>query len=284
MASMPHLSQLQRDLRDQNVTIIGLTSEDKNNSLEQVKQMVREKGDGMDFTVAWDVERTTNEAYMKASNQRGIPTSFLVDQAGKIAWIGHPLSVDIPMAMVLDKTWDYEKGPALLKRINDQKQALYEAAGSDPEKALELLAAFREAYPLAAGGLETLHFSILTQLPGREVEATKIGREIVEREIAAKNAGALNAFAWGLVDPEVSSANRFLDLALLAAVKANEFTGGEDPAILDTVARVYFWRGDLEKAVEHQKRAVKYADKRMKGSLTPALKEYEKAIQEKQPS
>ena len=98
---MPHLSQLQRDYQDKNVTIIGLTSADKNNTLEMVKEMTEKKGDGMNFTVAWDVERTTNEAYMKASGQRGIPASFLVDKKGNVAWIGHPMNVDIPLAYVI---------------------------------------------------------------------------------------------------------------------------------------------------------------------------------------
>ena len=37
---MPHLSQLQREYQDKNLTIIGMTSADSNNTLEQVKKMV----------------------------------------------------------------------------------------------------------------------------------------------------------------------------------------------------------------------------------------------------
>ena len=59
---MPHLSQLQRDYQDKHVTIIGLTSEDPGNTLEDVKEMVADKGDVMGYTVAWDVERETNES------------------------------------------------------------------------------------------------------------------------------------------------------------------------------------------------------------------------------
>ena len=280
MASMPHLSQLQRDYKDQDVTIIGLTSEDGNNTLEQVRTMVDEKGDGMDYTVAWDVGRETNEAYMKASGQRGIPTSFLVDKTGNIAWIGHPSAVDIPLAFVVADKWDYEEGPAMMKEISAQKSAIYKALSADPAKAYTLLAEFKREHPLAAKGLESLHFSIVSRLPEHKAEATKLGHEIVNEAIKAKNPGSLNGFAWNLVDPDVELEDRFLDLALLAANKALELGGEDDGAILDTAARVHFWRGDIGRALEIQKRAVEHSEGAMKTSLQAVVAEYEGALRD----
>ncbi len=278
MASMPHLSQLQRDYRDQDVTIIGLTSEDPGNTLEKVKAMVEDKGDGMDYTVAWDVARETNEAYMKASGQRGIPTSFLVDKTGKIAWIGHPAEVDIPLAFVVDDKWDYEKGPAMMKEISAKKSAIYAARSADPAEAYLRLLEFRREHPLAAKGLESLHFSIVSRLPEHKAEALALGQQIVDEAIAAKNPGSLNGFAWNLVDPEVDLENRFLDLALLAANKALELGGEDDGAILDTAARVHFWRGDIERAIEIQKRAVEHSEGAMREALQAVVAEYEGAL------
>lgn len=278
MASMPHLSQLQRDYKDQNVTIIGLTSEDAGNTLEKVQAMVEDKGDGMDYTVAWDVGRETNEAYMKASGQRGIPTSFLVDKTGNIAWIGHPGNVDIPLAFVVADKWDYEKGPAMMKEISAQKSAIYAASSADPARAYLLLGEFKREHPLAAKGLESLHFSIIARLPEHKAEALKLGQEIVNEAVAAKDTGSLNGFAWNLVDPEVDLENRFLDLALLAANKALELGGKDDGAILDTAARVHFWRGDIERALELQKRAVEHSEGAMKTALQAAVAEYEGAL------
>lgn len=278
---MPHLSQLARDYSDKHVTVIGLTSADKNNTLDDVREMVEDKGDEMDYTVAWDVERKTNEAYMKASNQRGIPTSFLVDKAGKIAWIGHPMSADIPLAHVVADTWDYDKGPAMMEQISEDKRAMRASARTDPGKALTLLKSFRKQYPLADKGLESLHFSILARLPKHVTEATKLGRSIVEKAVAEKDPMGLNAFAWNLVDPEAEFEHRFLDLAQLAAGKAEEFSGGKDGAILDTVARVHYWRGDFEQAIEVQRRAVEHSEGRMKEALREVLQEYEEASEGK---
>jgi len=281
---MPHLSQLQRDYQDKNVTIIGLTSADKSNTLEQVKAMTKKKGDGMNFSVAWDVERKTNEAYMQAANQRGIPASFLVDKKGNIAWIGHPMNVDIPLAYVVGDKWDYVKGPEMMKAISDSQREISKASKLNPKEALELLTAFTKAHPLAAKGMDNVRFTILSALPDQADKAKALGRKIVDKAVAAKDAMGLNQFAWNLVDPQVSLNNRFLELAMLAATKANEFTENKDGAILDTLARVHFRRGELEKAIEIQTRAVENASDAMKPDLEKALGEYKKALGEKQPS
>jgi len=276
IASMPHLSELQREHPD--LTIIGMTSEDPGNSLEQVKKMVADKGDGMGYTVAWDTERQTNEAYMKAANQPGIPTSFLIDGDGKIAYIGHPMTLDIPLSMVLDGSWDYVKGPALLKQIDADRRDIYINANEDPKRALELLTKFRADYPAADQGFDGVHFTILAQLPEHAAEAEKLGGKIVAAAIAEKSVQSLNGFAWGLVDPEAKHENRFLDLALRAAAKASELSGGKDPAVLDTLARVHFWRGDLELALTTQRLAVEHAQGGMQESLQKAVTEYEQAL------
>ena len=278
---MPHLSQLQRDYKDKNFTIIGMTSGDKSNTLEAVHAMVEDKGDTMGYTVAFDDERTTNEAWMKAAGRKGIPSSFLVDKSGKIAWIGHPANVDIPLAKVIDGTWDYVEGPALMKRISGARNAIYMAAREDPKKALQLFKDFHADYPASAKGMESLHFTILSAIPDRADAATRVGRKIIDK---AENAGTLNAFAWPLVDPEVDRENRFLDLALLAAKKASKLTEDKDGAILDTLARVYYWTGDLEKAIEIQTRAVEHSEGKMKESLETVLAEYKKSIADRQNS
>lgn len=280
---MPHLSQLQRDYKDKHVTIIGMTSPDKTNTLEAVHAMVEDKGDGMDYTVAFDEERTTNEAWMKAAQQKGIPTSFLVDKSGKIAWIGHPSSADIPISRVVAGTWDYVEGPALMKRIAGEKSAIYKAMRKEPKKALELFKAYVADYPQLAKGMDSLHFSILAQIPEQLAAATRAGKKLVDHAIKSEDSNALNSFAWGLVDPGVERENRFLDLALRAASRASEFEQ-DNGAILDTVARVHFWRGDLELALKTQSQAVECAEGEMKTALEKVLEEYEQALAEQHKS
>src|SRR5262245_13579999 len=87
IASMPHITELQAKHKEQGFTVIGVTSVDKRgNSLEAVEKMVGDKGDaGMGYTIAWDKERTTSDAFMQAAGRNGIPCSFLIDRDGNIA-------------------------------------------------------------------------------------------------------------------------------------------------------------------------------------------------------
>jgi thiol-disulfide isomerase/thioredoxin len=271
---MPHLSSLQKEYKDR-VTIIGMTSKDsRGNTLEAVEDMVKAKGDGMGYTVAWDEDRATNEAYMKASGQQGIPCSFLVDQNGTIAYIGHPMWLDIPLEQVVKGTWDAEKGSAELKKAQGDFQKIYATMQSDPEQALKDLESFEKSYPKAAAMTEDLKYGLLVK--ANDPRASEMGRKLVDKAIKDRNAMKLNEVAWGIVDPEGDVENKDLELAMKAATKAAEFTNEKDGAILDTLARVHFLKGDVDKAIELQKKALENAGP-MRDQLEPALEEYQAA-------
>lgn len=90
VAAVPHISELQRRHAKDNVRIVGVTKGEPNNTLELVKNFVRRKGDKMDYAVAFDKSGDVYRSYMDAAGQGGIPTAFVVDKSGLIAWIGHP--------------------------------------------------------------------------------------------------------------------------------------------------------------------------------------------------
>ena len=43
---------------------------------------------------------------MTAAGQGGIPTAFIVNGEGKIAWIGHPMEMEKPLEKVIAGTLD----------------------------------------------------------------------------------------------------------------------------------------------------------------------------------
>lgn len=274
IAGMPHLSELQTAYADKGLTIIGMTSTDsRGNSLEKVKKMVESKGDGMAYTVAWDVDRKTNEAYMKAAGRNGIPCSFLVDQDGKIAYVGHPMWLDLPLEGVLAGTWDYEKGPEQIRKVENEFRSLFGI--EDPEEAGKAMDAFAASYPAFAHHVDEARMRLYFRIEDFDNAYAVMGR-LVDKAIRQKNSSALNGFAWQIVDPRADLAKKDLELAMRAAKAANELTGEEDPAILDTLARVYFLTGDVEKALNLQRRAVELAPEKMKEGLRGALEEYER--------
>jgi hypothetical protein len=63
-----------------------------------VAAFVKKMGDQMTYRVALDDKRSDAEGqmsktWMEAAGQEGIPTAFLVDTKGNIAWIGHPMQL-----------------------------------------------------------------------------------------------------------------------------------------------------------------------------------------------
>ena len=64
---------------------------------------------------------------------------------------------------------------------------------------------------------------------------------------------SLNAIAWSIATGDEP---RDLELALRAAVQANKLTEEENGAIIDTLARVHYELGELDTAIELQRKAV----------------------------
>ncbi len=120
ITGMPHLSELQKKYADKGLTILGVTAEDtRGNTLEKVEAMVKSKGDIMSYTVAWDDGRKTNDAYMRAAQQGGIPCAFLVDGNGKIAYIGHPMAIDATLETVVAGKHDIAALAAASKKAKE---------------------------------------------------------------------------------------------------------------------------------------------------------------------
>src|SRR5262249_62335417 len=74
-------------------------------------------------------------------------------------------------------------------------------------------------------------------------------------------------------DPKVRNPQKALPYAL----KAVELSGGKQPAELDTLARVYFMLGNVDKAIELQEKAISFAPDRE--NYKKALDEYKAAKQ-----
>jgi len=288
--SMPHLSELQDTYKDK-VTFIGVTGEDqRGNTLEAVEAMAQERGPGMGYAVAWDDADKTHDAWLRAAGIQGIPCAFVVDASGKIAHIslGYPPSLDIPLARIVAGTWDPAKGPEEIKTALKRRDEILQM---DRRMALDAIAVFEKDYPelawapvrpsngAAAMTMPTAKLRLLL-LTGRNEEASALGARITEKAVKYNSAMGLNEVAWLIVDPEME-VKRDLELAMDAAQKAVELSKGEDGAILDTLARVYYWKGDLAKAIEIQTKAVEKDPS--EPSLQSTLDEYkEKAAAKKE--
>jgi hypothetical protein len=286
---VPHLAEIQKKYKDQ-VTVLAISDED----LETVTGFMAKDSiiegkswaEAMAFIVATDPDKSVKTEVFSAAGRRGIPSSFIIGKDGMIEWIGHPSRMDEPLAAVLDGTWDrtaarkkYDDDQALQREMNKIRSALSTAVRANDEKAvMEILDEATTRFPDSLS-LKMQKWSLLLTRFHKYEAAYAVGRELVDGNF--DDSMLLNTIAWSIADTEGLKV-RDLDLAMKAATQANKLTGSENAAILDTLARVYFEKSDLEGAVKWQKMAVKFADAGATGdSIRAVLEKYQKMADRK---
>src|SRR5687768_5544401 len=100
--SIPHLTELQNKYTKNKVHILGIAGSERAKTPEEAREVlakfVEERGDTMAYAVAYDTDKSMSKDWMQPAKQGGIPTAFVVDGTGTIAWIGHPMKMDEPLA------------------------------------------------------------------------------------------------------------------------------------------------------------------------------------------
>ncbi len=292
-ATIPHLTEIAKKYKDK-VTIIGVSIWEQV-GVEEVEAFVREMGDKMDYIVAFDDGRTMANTWMQASGQRGIPTAFVVDQQGRIVWIGHPMAdLETVLDEVLAGKFDWQS--AAKRRQEEAKreaeiEATFEKIGAlynekKYEEALAELDKLIEKVPEMRAPLTMSRFNLLATID--EKRALAYARELLEGAFK-DDANSLNMLAWVMVgdDMPIQMKEPDYDLAIRIAKRAVELTKEQDANILDTLAMAHFRKGNLQKAVEVQRKAIAVAEKdpdypkEMLDELKERLQKFEKALSEK---
>ena len=286
IASMPHISKLQKQYKD-SVTIIGVNiAEDvggnkySDKTLGTVTDFVTTAGNRIGYTIAYDGgAKKTNTNYMVAAGRTSIPQAFVVNQDGKVAWMGHPAVLDVVLSEVVATKWDLTTSPAKLTAAEKKLNEIARKSVKDGPGALADWNALDKEYPTFTAAMSDAKLNVLLAA-GEFTDAYKIMNKQAEDAIAEKDALALNSIAWTIVDPEGNVTKKDLDLALRTATLGAEYAKGteEEGMILDSLARVHFLKGDTDKAIEIQTNAIDLTkNAQMKSQLMVSLKEYQDA-------
>jgi pentatricopeptide repeat protein len=225
----------------------------------------------IDYRLALDDGSWTNNAYMRAANQNGIPCAFIVGQDGIVEWIGHPGSIDQPLKQIVDGSWDRQaavaefKQQAMFDKYAQKLNGMLRSGNFDA--ALSLLDEMEESSGGKSMPLLNNRLMIL-MMADRAEEASSVRGELIEA--AWDDATVLNGVAW-----ETATADNAtdLELALKAAKRASEIREDKDAAILDTLARCHYELGQLDEAIKVQQKAVDLDSNRQE--ITEALKRYQ---------
>jgi len=284
IASMPHLTELQEKYADYDVTFIGVSDEPLPTVVDFLfKEYPRDNkihNERIGYTLTTDPDESVKTDYFRAAGQTGIPCAFIIGKDNRVEWIGHPMEMDEPLNKVVHDNWDrsafknqWEQQQAFQREMAKMQDEYFGAIRSgNHDKALGMLDTMLETYPDNLN-LKFQKFDLLLVHMDKADQAYDLGYEIIEENWDTPM--LLNQIAWNVATNEQIQ-TRNLDFALKAAKRANELTDSADAAILDTLARVYWEKGDKKTAIKWQKKAVKHAgDDPMGEQVRETLKQYE---------
>lgn len=277
--TIPHLTELQKKYRSK-ATVLGFAIWEPRP--QEVAPFVKEWGDKMDYTIARDLVQglvaTTDQDRSRESVQKGfmskrwmvdsgwdnygIPCAFLVDQKGRIAWIGDPRELDEPLAKVVAGTYDLDAAAAayrtdkeLDKFAQANRQAAQEAIkANDFAGALKLVEEILARSPKFEDDT-IFKFDILLRSMKDPDAAANYMAEVqpkVAWNIPMNMAAIMGHEAKGLTR---ASALKAIDVCQKTLVQL----GKDHTWPLMNIAQLYHRIGDKEKAVEFANRAIKIA-------------------------
>ena len=238
IAAFPHVASLQEKYGDK-LSVIGVNIWEQAKGDERVELVNKfvAKHTEMKYTVAIEEGTAMAETWMKPANQNGIPAAFIVDGTGKVAWMGHPMSMDEPLDQIIKGEYDVE---ASAKKIWTQQLAM---------------TGFNEMRRAAS---ENEHARLM-----------EVSKALVYDAFTEEPQG-LNAVAWTLLNAE-DAGPEAMKLAHKASKTACDLTEWNEWMILDTYALAAFKNGEKEAAVKWQKKAIDLAPEEYKSELQPQL-------------
>jgi len=298
--TIPHLSELQKKHPD--ITFIGVSVFEQ--SQDGVKPFVDEMGDKMAYRVAMDSvpkdaagnDGAMAKSWMQAASQDGIPAAFIINKEGKIAWIGHPGSMDEPLEKIASGSWDLKTAAEEFRKATENQKKLMKLQvkfgeamrSNDPKQMVDAVDEIIAVMPALEANFRQISGKKLTALIklDEQDKALEYAQKLSKSDLG-KSAEGLNELAWTIVDPDagLKPNAKLVQFAVESARRADEMAASKDAGIADTLAKAYFDSGDTAKAVEVQERAVRLA----KGSpyeqqidqLKERLEKYKKAAEKK---
>lgn len=224
------------------------------------------------------------KGWMVPAGEAGVPTSFVVDGAGTIAWIGHPLDgLDDVVERMLSGTFDAAAEAAAAKRARLLEEAAFTAVERGRwDEALDTIRAMVAAQPRLAGRAAGMKVEVLLFQKGDLDAGCAAAADLLDGP-ADHDAELLNDVAQRILDlPGATPAA--IAVALRLATRADDLLDHDDPFALDTLAHAHFLAGDRAAAVTHQERAVELVadrgDKAEKRAFRRRLRTYREALAE----
>lgn len=304
--SMPHLAKLQEDFGKKGLQIIAVTTADEDgNSLEAVQEFVKKRGPKLPFPFAFCNTDATNTAYREDAGFDGLPASFVIDQSGKLAFVGHPTDLDDVLPRVFANDW---KGQASIDEIEKEKnelddilnliqdaaqraekanegrgpeivtKAVGNAAAEASAEALRLLPAYEKKWPYKASQPIYDAVKLAVTLQARDYEAgAKMTESLLKKAVEAKDSDTLDRIRSFWSAKALNPDRKSVAFAITAAEEVLKIQGDSDLMVVLGAAEAYYAAGNKAKGDEFGAKAKKLAgdDSKTIAAIEKALKRYQ---------
>jgi thiol-disulfide isomerase/thioredoxin len=249
------------------VSVFERENQDDAARFGKIDSFVKEQGGQMDFAVAADASRFfMAQNWMWVADEYDLPTVFVIDKDGRIAWIGRPeKNLEGIVAKIVAGTFDRKaahdeldarrslrrKDQADLKQLSDLWQA---KKYSEALAAIDRLATEKPSYK---SGLIPFRFNLL--LEADETAAYAYARELAAGEYRDQPDN-LDGMARGICQaPGLKHPDYALAMEL--AKTACALTKETNPRHLATLAEVYYRRREFDRAIAAAEQALALAKK-----------------------
>ncbi|MGY4431099.1 thiol-disulfide isomerase/thioredoxin [Bradyrhizobium sp. F1.13.1] len=109
VVEMPHLAQLQEKYDDSAVEVIAVAASERGSTAEEARTKLdawlTKNGSNLNFRIAFDYAGKMKKSWLAPSLSSTIPTSFVIDRDGHVAFIGHPMQLYDVFPKIVNGTW-----------------------------------------------------------------------------------------------------------------------------------------------------------------------------------
>ena len=257
IAGIPELSKIQDDFRSQGVTVVGCTSRDEwGNTLAAVRDFVRRRDETIRYSIAWlPVSRGSDgttgvhlNPWYEAAGIRSLPTAFVVDRTGRLAYIGDPAGARDVVAALVNDSFDLESAA--------------------------------RKYALVLRGRQDLDSLEVAFSAGQLDRARGMARGVVEGP-CRDDARTMFLLA-ARIGKQENPGSELIDIAVQAAERAVELTARTSPGMLDVLAHALFHRGEIERAIAVEEEATRLSEGDFQKAQIRELERFRQALREKE--
>lgn len=282
VAAIPHVDEIYKRYKDQGLVVIG---QNLGEDAGKVSTFVKGMAGKMTYRVTVDDKADggwMGKHWLTAAGQNGIPCAFVVNKQGKIAYIGHPMSLKESLLVSLlaepsTKSGGAASGPAAASAAPSAKatemiaRAQAEIAANKLDEAEATIARLQEELTANFGYIGGLLELDLLVARKQQDDAIELSRLLGEDY--AKAPVVLASVAAHLIS-RADATPALRDAAEKIATPLSTSAGDAQGSALATLARIAFLKGDKARAVELQTKAVPLVSKAEETAAKAALETY----------